>query len=161
MAQIEHGIALFRSAEVKILQPFHWAMAAEVSMALGQLGNARAYLDVALEQVKSTGERWFAPEAYRLMGVLLAGENAISQAEEMYGKALQEARRQDSKGWELRAAISYAKLLQQQGRSDAAVTLLRPIYSWFTEGFSTRDLSEAQMLLSELDRPGRGASRAS
>jgi adenylate cyclase len=147
MSQIEHGLALFRGAGVKILQPFHLALAAEVSMALGARVDARGYLDQALDQIEQWGERWFAPEAYRMMGILMAAEDLPAEAEKWFDKALHEARRQNTKGWELRAALSQAQLMQHQGRSEAAAALLGPVYNWFTEGFATSDLTQARALL--------------
>ena len=70
--------------------------------------------------------------------------------EEYFERALGIAREQQAKSWELRAAISMARLWRDQGRRDEARDLLAPLYSWFTEGFDTRDLKEAKVLLDEL-----------
>ena len=87
-------------------------------------------------------------ETYRLQGELLLrrGEGA----EECFRKALDIARRQQAKSWELRAAMSLSRLWQQHGKRDEAHELLTPIYGWFTEGFDTTDLREAKALLKEL-----------
>jgi predicted ATPase len=69
-----------------------------------------------------------------------------------FQQALDVARRQQAKALELRAAMSLARLWQQQGRGAAARDLLAPIYGWFTEGFDTADLQEAKALLEELGR---------
>ena len=68
----------------------------------------------------------------------------------LFRKALDVARRQSAKSWELRAATSLARLWQQQGRKEEARELLAPVYEWFTEGFDTRDLKDAKALLDEL-----------
>jgi predicted ATPase len=60
------------------------------------------------------------------------------------------ARKQQAKFWELRAAMSIARLWRDQGKRDEAHELLAPVYGWFTEGFDTRDLKEAKALLDEL-----------
>jgi predicted ATPase len=89
---------------------------------------------------------------YRLKGELLLGQTApdASQAEVCFQQALSIARRQQAKSWELRAAMSLARLWQQQGERQEAHDLLAPIYGWFTEGFDTADLQEAKTLLAEL-----------
>ena len=68
-----------------------------------------------------------------------------------FRKALEVARRQSGKSWELRAATSLARLWQQQGRNEEARDLLQPVYGWFTEGFDTKDLKDAKALLEELE----------
>ena len=70
--------------------------------------------------------------------------------EEYFERALGIAREQQAKSWELRAAMSMARLWHDQGRRDEARDLLAPLYGWFTEGFATRDLKEAKVLLDEL-----------
>ena len=70
--------------------------------------------------------------------------------EEYFERALGIAREQQAKSWELRAAISMARVWHDQGRRDEARDLLAPLYGWFTEGFDTRDLKEAKVLLDEL-----------
>ena len=72
------------------------------------------------------------------------------QAEACFQQALAVARRQQAKSWELRTATSLSRLWQQQGKRIEAYELLAPIYGWFTEGFDTADLQEAQALLAEL-----------
>ena len=73
-----------------------------------------------------------------------------SQAEACFHQALDIARQQQAKSWELRAAMSLARLWQQQGKQDDARELLTDVYSWFTEGFDTADLQEARALLEAL-----------
>ena len=75
-----------------------------------------------------------------------------AEAEACFQRALDVARRQEAKALELRAAMSLARLWQQQGKQAEARTLLAPVYGWFTEGFDTADLQEAQALLKELAR---------
>jgi class 3 adenylate cyclase/tetratricopeptide (TPR) repeat protein len=151
MEQITKGLALFRAAEVTILQPFHLAMAADVCCTLHRPDEARHYLAQTLDQVERGGQRWFQAEAYRLMGALMSEQGMSAEAEELFGKALHVARSQNAKGWELRVAISYARLMQRQRRARNGERLLRPIYEWYTEGFDTKDLKEAKALLDELD----------
>ena len=89
-------------------------------------------------------------ELNRQRGQLLQRQGHTEAAEELYGKALSIAREQDAKLWELRAAVSLARLRRAQGRRAEARDLLAPIYGWFTEGFGTSDLREAKALLDEL-----------
>ena len=81
----------------------------------------------------------------------------IEAADELYGKALSIAREQEAKMWELRGAMSLARLRRQQGRHQEAVALLAPVYGWFTEGLDTADLKEAKALLDELAEPAIAA----
>jgi predicted ATPase len=89
---------------------------------------------------------------YRLRGELLLQQSAAQQgeAEESFHQALTVARRQQAKSWELRAAMSLARLWQQQGKHAEARQLLAEVYGWFTEGFDTADLQEARALLEAL-----------
>jgi predicted ATPase len=106
----------------------------------------------ALAVAKDTGEcRWDA-ELHRLTGELLLARSAEphAEAETCFRQALTIANGQQAKSYELRAAMSLARLWQQQGKRAAAYELLAPVYGWFTEGFDTADLQEAQALLEEL-----------
>ena len=81
---------------------------------------------------------------------LLSPEPEKAKAEEYFDRALEVARKQEAKGWELRAAMSMARLWRSQGKRDEARELLALVYGWFTEGFDTLDLKEAKALLDEL-----------
>jgi predicted ATPase len=98
------------------------------------------------------GERRWEAELHRLKGELLQRQDIpdMAQAEACFQQALDVARRQQAKSWELRAAMSLSRLWQQQGKRAEACELLAPIYGWFTEGFDTADLQEAKALLDEL-----------
>jgi predicted ATPase len=100
--------------------------------------------------VERTGERWLAAELYRHKGQLLLRQGHSKAAEELYRKALSIAREQGAKLWELRAAMSLARLRRDRGRRAEARDLLAPVYGWFSEGFATPDLNEAKELLDEL-----------
>jgi len=83
---------------------------------------------------------------------LLSSDPDTAKAEAGFARALEVARKQQAKAWELRAAMSMARLLRAQGKRSAARELLSPIYDWFTQGFDTLDLREAKTLLDELAR---------
>jgi predicted ATPase len=97
-------------------------------------------------------ERWWAGEIHHLPGIFLLRQTGTPQAEAeaWLQRALAVARHQEAKSLELRAAMSLARLWQQQGKRGEACELLAPIYGWFTEGFDTADLQEAKALLEEL-----------
>jgi predicted ATPase len=107
-------------------------------------------LDDTLEIVARTGERLLAAELNRHKGQLLLRQGHTEAAEELYRKAMNIAREQEAKLWELRAAASLARLRRDQRRRAEARDLLAPVYGWFTEGFDTPDLKDAKALLDEL-----------
>src|SRR5262249_36022780 len=130
------------------------ALLAEAYGRAGQAEEGLRLLAEALAHVDTTGERYYAAEVYRLKGELLLRQ-AIpdeAQAETCWHQALDIARHQQTRSWELRAATSVARLWQQQGKRAEAYALLAPVYGWFTEGFDTADLQEARALLEELGK---------
>ena len=96
--------------------------------------------------------RWCEAELYRLKGELLLrrDESNAAEAQHCLVHAIEIARNQSAKLWELRATVSLARLLAWQGRRDEARTSLAEIYNWFTEGFDLPDLKDAKALLDEL-----------
>jgi predicted ATPase len=102
--------------------------------------------------IETTKERWYEAEVHRIAGeiALLSLEPDMAKAEIYFERALAVARKQQAKSWELRAAMSLARLWRDQGRKNEARQLLAPIYGWFTEGFDTLDLRGARALLDEL-----------
>ncbi len=85
--------------------------------------------------------------------MLLKQSNSnTTEAQNCFERAIEIARNQSAKSWELRATMSLARLLDQQGSRDTARTMLAKIYNWFTEGFDTADLKDAKTLLDELNR---------
>ena len=116
-------------------------------------------LTEALVVVDSTGERRDEAELYRIKGELLLRQAVpdVHQAAACFQQALAIARRQQAKSWELRAAMSLARLWQRQGKRAEARHLLAEIYGWFTEGFDTADLQDARALLNTLIEAGRAS----
>ena len=101
----------------------------------------------------TTKEKWWSAEINRVAGeiALMSPEQPdAAKAEAYFERALTVAREQQAKSWELRAAMSMARLWRDQGKPKQAHELLAPVYGWFTEGFDTRDLQEAKALLDEL-----------
>ena len=130
--------------------PHHIALLARACEIAGQIEEAVTRWTMPCRSSERTGERWFAAELNRHKGQLLLRQGQSEAAEELYRKALSIAEEQEAKLWELRAAMSLARLWGDQGRRAEARDLLAPVYGWFTEGFDTADLKEAKALLDEL-----------
>ena len=131
--------------------PFYLILLAEVLEHKRHRSSALERLDEALDLLETTQERWCEAELYRRKGELLKLEGNLEAAERCLGKALTVARQQSAKIWELRASTSLARLWRDQGKRVEARDLLRPAYQWFTEGFETSPLQDAQALLEELN----------
>ena len=123
-----------------------------VNAELGQFDNASHCIGEAMTTVQTTKERWCEAEVNRMTGevALLSSEPEKAKAAEYFDRALEVAHKQQAKSWELRAAMSMARLWRSQGKPRQARDLLAPVYRWFTEGFDTLDLKEAKALLDEL-----------
>jgi predicted ATPase len=147
---LRSGSAAYRATGAEVWVPHYITLLAGACEIAGQIEEASALLDDALQIVERTGERWFAAELNRHKGQLLLRQGHTEAAEELYRKALRIAEEQEAKLWELRAAASLARLRCDQGRRSEARDLLAPVYGWFTEGFNTPDLKEARALLDEL-----------
>ena len=146
------AIAAARSTGATAYAPWYCAYLAKAHAKLGQFDDAWRYIGEAVTAVETTKERWFEAEVHRIAGeiALKSDEPDAAKAEAYFARALEVARQQQAKSWELRAATSMARLLRGQGKGDEARNLLAPVYNWFTEGFDTLDLKEAKALLSEL-----------
>ena len=125
---------------------------AEAAGLLRQFDKGLGLVEEALEQIHRVGweERLSLPETLRIKAWLLQSRGDIEEAELCFRDAINIARKQQAKSWELRATTSYAQLLRDQNRHSEGLGLLKPIYNWFTEGFDTKDLIEAKALLDEL-----------
>jgi predicted ATPase len=152
MAQVRQGIAAVRATGAALFVPYFCALLADVADHLGYTEDTLQVLAEAHILVEQHEERFWEAEIYRLRGVLLLRQPGTPQAkaETWLQRALDVARRQEAKSLELRAAMSLSRLWQRQGQRGEARELLAPIYGWFTEGFDTADLQEAQALLEEL-----------
>jgi adenylate cyclase len=150
MAQIREGMAARRSASAQCHLLGAQGTLAEAQAKAGHPEGGLATLDDALAQVETTGERYCEAELYRLKGKLLWMQGDQTKAGDCFQQAVEVARRQQAKSWELRATTSLARLWQQQGRLEEARQALADVYGWFTEGFDTPDLQAAKALLEEL-----------
>ena len=107
---------------------------------------------MGLFRAQEQGQHYHDAELHRLQGEILLDQDggAIEEAQALLRNAIEIARGQEAKTFELRAATSLGRLLREQGQGDEALELISPIYDWFTEGFDTMDLKDAKALLEEL-----------
>ena len=149
---ITSGITSLRSTGGILYEPLHLMHFAMAYAELGQPDDARRCIDDAIEKVERSKEKWCEAEAHRIAGEIALKSLApdTEKAEKYFEHALSVARAQQAKSWELRAAMSMARLWRDQGKVPQARELLAPVYGWFTEGFDTRDLKEAKALLAVL-----------
>ncbi len=177
---MRQGLDAYRATGAELSRPHSLALLAEAYGKVGQAEEGAPLLAEALVTVHRTGERWYETELYRLKGTLtLQSKTSLKQVSDKsqasqdmsevpntqhltpstraqaeaaacFHKAIEIARRQQAKSWELRASTSLARLWQQQGKKKEAHEMLAEIYDWFTEGFDTKDLQDAKALLDEL-----------
>jgi predicted ATPase len=144
------GIDDVSATGCNILIPLFLMVLAQVYGTAGQPQEGLKQLVKAAKLVETTREGWAEAEMHRIRGTLLLSIHDQAAAEDSFHKALAVAQRQNAKFWELRAAMSMARLWRDHGKRDEARDLLAPVYGWFTEGFDTLDLKEAKALLEEL-----------
>jgi predicted ATPase len=149
---VTSGIDLWQSAGSTIFTPEHEFMLAIAQADSGHFDDAWRCIGKAMTAMEATKERWCEAEAHRVAGeiALKSPERDVEKARAYFEHSLSVARLQQAKSWELRAAMSIARLLNDQDKRHAARDVLAPIYNWFTEGFETRDLREAKVLLGGL-----------
>jgi predicted ATPase len=146
------GIAAYRSTGSTNWMPLHLSYLARAHAELDQFDDAWRCAGEAITIAEATNERWCEAEVHRTAGeiALMLPDPDVTKAEPYFEHALVVARQQQAKSWELRAAMSMARLWRDQGKRQQAHDLLAPVYGWFTEGFDTLDLKEAKSLLDEL-----------
>jgi predicted ATPase len=152
IARIRDGMAAAEATGTRASTPLYLTLLAEALALAGKIEEAFAALDDALATAAVSGVRGWDAEIHRLRGELtgqLPHPDPV-KAEHSFRTALTIAREQGTRGYELRAATSLARLWREQGRPREARDLLAPLYDWFTEGFDTADLKEAKWLLKEL-----------
>jgi len=149
---ITTGITEWRSTGSTQFLPFALSFLAIAHAKLGQLEDAWHSIGEALAAIQTTKEKWHEAEVNRIAGEVALKSPQLNgaTAEGYFERALAVARQQQAKSWELRAAMSMARLWRDQGKPQQARNLLAPVYGWFTEGFETLDLKEAKALLDEL-----------
>jgi predicted ATPase len=150
--RIRDGLAAAEATGTRLSKPFYLALLAEALAFAGKTEEGLAALDDALATAAASGVKGWDAEIHRLRGELTGRlpHPDPAKAEGSFRTALAIAREQGTRGYELRAATSLARLWREQGRRGEARDLLAPVYGWFTEGFDTADLKEAKRLLDEL-----------
>jgi len=152
IADIRDGLAASEATGTRVRAPLFLTLLAEALALAGKVEEGLATLDEALAKAVASGERGWDAEIHRLRGEL-TGRLPYpdpAKAEDSFRTALAIAREQGTRGYELRAATSLARLWREQGRRAEGRDLLTPLYGWFTEGFDTADLKEAKRLLDDL-----------
>ena len=147
---LRYGLTAFRATGSGNWLPYYTLLLARACECAGLANEASILLDDALRIVERTEERWVAAELNGYRGQLLLRQGNFEAAADLYCRALNIARDQRAKLWELRAVVNLARLWGERGRRSRARQLLSPIYGWFTEGFDTADLKAARALLDEL-----------
>ena len=176
IAQLEQGLAAYQDTGAELGRPYQLALLAEAYSKVGRTEAGLKLLDEALAAVKKSGEHCWEGELQRLRGEMFLNDergtrnderqkkaatmssvqhssfsvHRFEEAEACFQRALEIARQQEAKSWELRAALSLARLWQGQGKNDNARQILEESYGWFSEGFDTKDLQEAEALLKSL-----------
>jgi class 3 adenylate cyclase/predicted ATPase len=138
-----------RSMRQTIYNPVSLSLLAKACGELGRFDDAFSHIDQAITEVETTKETWHEAEVHRIAGeiALMSPAQDAVKAEACFERALTVARGQQAKSFELRAAMSLARLWHDQGKRHEARELLAPVYNWFTEGFDTKDLKEAKAML--------------
>ena len=172
IAQMRQGLAAWRDTGAEMSRPYFLALLAAAYGKAGQALEGLSVLTEALAGVHKNMERFCEAELHRLKGELTLQQSKVqspkskvtntqhptpstqAEAEACFVKAIDMARCQSAKSWELRAVMSLSRLWQRQGKKKKARKLLAEIYGWFTEGFATADLQEAKALLEELRKTG-------
>ena len=149
---ITSGITSLRSTGATLYEPWHLWHLAMAYAELYQLDDAWRCIDDAIGKVERSKEKWCEAEVHRIAGEIALNSLApdTEKAEKYFDRALAVARQQQARSWELRAAMSMARLWRDQGKPQQARELLAPVYGSFTEGFDTLDLKDAKALLDEL-----------
>lgn len=164
--QMRAGLGTYLATEAKLWRPYFLGLFAEALKKAGQIEEGLDVLSEALATVRDTGETYYEAELYRIRGELLmqsaraasspvaAEASQARGAEACFNQAIDVARLQQAKSWELRASMSLCRLYLREGERAKAERLLTDIYGWFTEGFDTADIKDARALLDDLTRAG-------
>ena len=152
--KLTYGITGLGSTKATLLWPWYLSCLAWAHATLGRHDEAWRCIGEAIALIETGKEQWCEAEVHRVAGemALLLPTPDAPKAKTYFERSLKIARDQQAKSWELRAAMSMARLWRDEGKRDHARDLLAPVYAWFTEGFDTLDLKQAKALLDELAR---------
>jgi pentatricopeptide repeat protein len=146
------GLQAFRAGGAAVTLTYQFSTLADACLRAGRWEDARQALHEALALVEQNDERCHEAELHRQNGELLLAESQddLAAAELCFRKAIETARRQQSRAWELRSTMSLARLWQRRDRRDDARAALAAVYDTYTEGLMTPDLVDAKSLLESL-----------
>jgi predicted ATPase/transcriptional regulator with XRE-family HTH domain len=156
---IQQGLAIWHRTKAKSMVPYYLCLLAEVYAKAGEGKAGFAAVATGLDCIAQIHESFWEAELYRIRGELLCLDDDDDAAEEAFQQAIAVARQQEAKSLELRSTLRLSRLCQRQGRRAEARQMLAAIYTWFTEGFATRDLQEARQMLTDLEE-NQGSSLA-
>ncbi len=149
---MEQSLLILRGANLNSFLPWYLALYAEALSAVGRPDDALQAVDEAITFAENADGNFYQAELHRLKGELLMNQGADAEnVRHHFQQAVDIARQQSAKWWELRATVSLCHLLKSQGKPDDAKRMLSSLYSWFTEGLDTADLMAAKALLDALD----------
>ncbi len=157
-AALEQGLAMMKesvvnlaAANADLIYSFSFVLLAEVYLMMRRPEDSLRELERAAQRADQLEHRLLEAEIHRLRGeAMLTLPNGDDEAERCFRRAIEIAMRQQARSWELRGAMSLARLLAKKNRRDDARATLAPVFAQFTEGFDTNDLREAKALLEEL-----------
>jgi DNA-binding winged helix-turn-helix (wHTH) protein/predicted ATPase len=154
LAQMQQGWAAIQTTGVRLNRSYFLARLAEALLYAGQADAGLTVLSEALAFIDTSGEHWWEAECHRLWGecLLALPEPPAGEVAARFQHALELARRQQARALELRAAMSWSRWWQQQGKRQQAQQVLTEVYGWFSEGLDTADLQEARTLLDQLNQ---------
>src|SRR5262249_41128052 len=146
IAKMTEAIEKLNALNSFIMSPWRLIQLGEMNAEIGEIQGARTLVEQALEKLNLSGEGWYLPEVYRVAAKVVMCDSSAdpSLAERHLRHAIDLARNQGTKLWELRVTTSLARFLRDSNRSQEARSILAEIYNWFTEGFDTADLKNAK-----------------
>jgi tetratricopeptide (TPR) repeat protein len=152
VARMQHHMLELKAASSEYISDRYLTFVASALGRMGRFDEGLSTIDESFPFIERSGQRYYEAELHRLKGELLLAQNVsnAAQAEKSFRIAIDIARKQRAKSWELRATTSLSRLMRDTDRRDEARTMLAEIYGWFTEGFDTPDLKDAKALLQEL-----------
>ena len=148
--RFQRGIESYTEAGALVYVPIFTTSFASQLLQLDRIEEAHQTIRIARRTMQTSGERFVEAELLRVEGDMYLRNSEQAIARTCYERAIETARYQNAKSWELRATASLAALLEEQGEKQHAHDLLDGVYSWFSEGLESQDLNNARLLLDRL-----------
>ncbi len=150
LTAVELGVSVWQETSTGVFYPLVLSFQVDALVALGRFDEAEVVLREIDGRIEATAERWIESDIHRIEGDLRLAQGEADEAAACYHRALEIAREQEARSFELRATTALARMWADNGERGMASDLLAPVYGWFTEGFDTPDLKETKALLDEL-----------